>query len=184
MARPRSGGIQFFGDLQASVIGGETFAAHDSSRTWDDSGAGKALIQDKLDWLAEQISDAMTRVEQEVQADIKRYGADQARDAVYDYVANGRFSMAMIEGDPVVVFDASNVEAEFRVYVSLQDLIAQVVEDSARGGVDGDQIVRALVAQAERLVGEARRAPEPQRPQPRQGLAGRRVVTSRELRGA
>lgn len=183
MARPRGAAIQYFGDLKAHVIGGEAFASHDSAKTWDDSGASRTIIQDKLDWLAEQISDAMTKIEQEAAAEVKRYGADQARDAVYDYIANGSFSMAMIEGEPCVVLDASNIESEFRVFVPLGELVAQALDDAARGGADGAQLAQGLVRQAQSLIAELRAQPE-SRPTPRAGLAGRRVVTSRELRGA
>lgn len=111
--------ITYYGGMKpAGTIGAGEFKGHNAAATWDDGGRADQLIG--------QITDALEG--------FRSYGAEQARNAVLDYVSECYADMALIEGQASIVIDASNDEAQFRAYWRLGDLLNKVVQDALDSG--------------------------------------------------
>lgn len=120
LAQPAA--IEYFGGLPPSgVLGAEGFRDHDAAKAWDDHGQAQAIVENLLSAFCAQM---------------KQYGAEQARDAVADYGETSYIDMAMIDGRASVVVDMSNKEAKFHVYWSLEDLLAQVAQQAIERGAE------------------------------------------------
>lgn len=111
--------IEYFGALKpAGVIGATGFQKHEATSSWDDDGR------------AEQLAADITAALQGLAGALKGYGAEQARDAVYDYVSNSYLDMAMVDGHASIVFDVSNEAAQLRVHWGLDELLSRVIQDA------------------------------------------------------
>lgn len=141
--QPVSAKVAFYGGLQPQgVIGQEQFAQHEAERYWNDNDAHAGIIE-------EAISEAIEVIRENLRERVRVYGAEQARDAVTDYLSNGYFDVAVIGGELCVAFDASNEGAELRPWVRLGDLLEAAAKQAEKQR--DERFLMAVAALQERL---------------------------------
>lgn len=116
---------QFYGGIQPQAMGLQEFSVHDASKTWEDGGRHQELLQ-------QGIAAALEQVRATLAPEIKRYGAEQVREGVADYVANCYFEAGVVGDDIHIAVDASNNEATFRVHVPLIEVLAAAAADALK----------------------------------------------------
>ena len=101
-----------YGGLKPSAtIGADEFAAHDHGKAWDDGGASQGIAED-----------------------VKAYGAEQAKQAVMDYLSNAFADISVVNGKLCFMIDSSNNEANFAVLWKLEDVIQKAMVEAENAG--------------------------------------------------
>ena len=130
-----SAGPKTYGGLQPSgSFGADEFAAHDHLKSWQDSGAGEALVN--------QVADNLLSL-------IPAYGAEQAKQAVLEYMTHAYADITAIKGELCLAVDSSNDAATFGVFWKLTDLLTKAIVEAEHAG---DQLIlQAIGAHLEKL---------------------------------
>lgn len=135
---------QGYGGLKPSgSVNPDGFSAHDAAKAWADNGAAEALVLS-------------------LQPEIAAYGAEQAKQAIFEYTQNAFADVGVIDGELCVLVDCSNNEAPYAVFWKLKDLLQKAIVEAENAG---DAVTLRATGQLLEQLGHTFRPPVPAEPQ-------------------
>jgi hypothetical protein len=132
----------YAGREPSAVVGLQEFADHDPTQAWDDGGAAHGLVAD----LGEAV---------------KRYGADQVKIAILEYLAKATAHLTAIHRELCFAVDASNNAVQFAPVWQLRPMALEAAKQARKDGDAAmhDALSRCAVDLAQALIQDVQQGP-------------------------